>query len=138
MANPNPVRNCAPFPKGVQSRPASVNVTAEMREAVKIARAKTPKAMQTLIDLLDNNSASIRLQASQAILARVFGAPTQPLKIEEGNTTLEELPREQRMQVYRDAAARFEAAIAAESEAEEEAERAYRIEPAPLKLAADK
>ena len=70
-----------PFEKGRSGNPGGRPKTDERVQ--KALRAATPKAAETLIELLDANEPKIRIQAANSILDRVCGKPAQRLDVEQ-------------------------------------------------------
>lgn len=74
-----------PFVKGQSGNPGGKSkVLADGRTLTDLAREHTPKAVQALVDVLDNGEASdaAKVSAATAILDRGWGRPKQDLGIE--------------------------------------------------------
>lgn len=74
-----------PFVKGKSGNPGGKSVVlADGRTLTDLAREHTPKAVQALVDVLENDGASdaAKVSAATAILDRGWGRPKQDLGIE--------------------------------------------------------
>jgi hypothetical protein len=106
LATPEPPKNKGkswgrPFPKGVSGNPggrkkAPVNV-------VELARSATAKAMQTMIDIMENDTApySVRAYCADKVMDRALGKPPQStnLNINSPQRTLRELSDAELLQI---------------------------------------
>lgn len=72
-------QNLRPIPKGMVLNPGG---RPKIDEEVKaILKAATPNAARTLVELLDDKDAKIRLRASELVLDRVYGKATQAVDV---------------------------------------------------------
>lgn len=71
------------FAKGVSGNPSGGTMTAGMREAAMLAREHAPKAVRRLIALSEQDQdRAVALRATEYLLNRVYGAPTQPVIVD--------------------------------------------------------
>lgn len=71
-----------PFQKGVSGNPSGrPKDTEEMKAVKEIMNAGSPKAAQTLVELLDSEKEIMRYYAAQEILNRTLGKPVQSQEI---------------------------------------------------------
>ncbi len=69
-------------------------------EALEVLRREIKTASRMLIGLMASTSDGVKLRAVLAILERLLGKPTQPIK-HEGNLNLTEMPYEQQLREIR-------------------------------------
>ena len=70
------------FVKGQSGNPSGrVKDTEEMKAVKEIMNAGSPKAAQTLVELLDSDKEMMRFYAAQEILNRTLGKPVQSQEI---------------------------------------------------------
>jgi len=65
-----------PWEPGQSGNPKGQVVTAGIRLE---ARRQAVKALQTMVDAMDDEDVKVRLQAANFVLDRAYGKPTQPI-----------------------------------------------------------
>jgi hypothetical protein len=86
-AAPRGGRLAQPWKPGQSGNPGGIG--GPVREAQRIAREATPKAMRKLVELLDSKDDRVVAVAIQALLDRSMGKPKEAPPDREGNTRLD-------------------------------------------------
>ncbi len=96
---PGPALNdkLEPFPAGVSANPGGrPKKTPEMREAERLAREKSPRAITRLAEIMESADEKAAVSACNAILDRALGKPVQAITAEvehKGDVSTGELVR---------------------------------------------